>query len=154
MTTIYISISLTSPSSTSPSVSCRGEAGRSSPVSSLQTPMPRLPFYAPLACTSRLLWSGVENHLLRSFGCLLIFLVLELLRNVPLQETLNAPYFSYKVCMHAPSPVKQTNKVSLLLFSPSMAPLDPPSLLSPPLSVYRSSHVSSISSYTPISHMP
>jgi hypothetical protein len=75
--------------------------------------MSGLPFYATLACTSSLLWSGVDNRILWSFGCLLIFLVLELLRNVPLQETSNAPDFSYEVCMHAPSPVRQTNKVSL-----------------------------------------
>jgi hypothetical protein len=114
--------------------------------------MSHLPFYAPLACTSSLLWSGVENRLLRSFGCLLI--VLELLRNVPLQETLNAPDLSYKVCMHALSPVKQTNKVLLLLFSRSTAP--PGSSLPPlatttclcqlPYLVYLILH--------PISHMP
>jgi hypothetical protein len=85
------------------------------------------------SCASRLhqqpLMSGVENRLLWSFGCLFIFLVLELLRNVPLQETLSAPDFSYKVCMHALSPVKQTNRISLLLFSPST----PPGFALPPL---------------------
>lgn len=58
--------------------------------------MSHLPFYAPLACTSSLLWLGIENCLLQSFGCLLIFLDLKLLQNIPLQETLNAPDFSYK----------------------------------------------------------
>ena len=115
--------------------------------------MSHLPFCAPLACTSSLLWSGVENRLLWSFGCLLI-LVLELLRNVPLQETLNAPDVNYKVCTHTLSPVKQTNKVSLLLFSRSPAP--PASSLPPlatticlcqlPYFVYLILH--------PISHMP
>ena len=117
--------------------------------------MSHLPFYAPLACTSSLLWSGVENRFLWSFGCLLIFLVLELLRNVPLQETLNAPDFSYKVCMHAPSPMKQTNKVSLLLFSPSM-PLPPP-IFPPSAHHYLSmpAPMSRLSPLTPpISHMP
>jgi hypothetical protein len=111
--------------------------------------------FTPLACISSLLWSGIENRLLRSFGCLLI-LVLEVLLafwKVPLQETLNAPNFSYEVCMHAPSPVRQTNKVSLQLLVHRRPPVDTPSLRSTPPSVYASSHLSSIS-YTPISHMP
>jgi hypothetical protein len=60
------------------------------------------------------------------------------------QETFNAS-FSYEVCMHALSPVKQTNEIFLQLFSPSTAPLDPPCLHSPlhPPSVFASSHVSS-----------
>jgi hypothetical protein len=66
------------------------------------------------------------------------------------QETFNAS-FSYEVCMHASSPVKQTNEIFLQLFSPSTAPLDPPCLYSPPHppSVLASSHVSSSRLFPP-----
>jgi hypothetical protein len=99
-----------------------------------QTPMPCLPFHALLGCLHQqpLIIGQREppSAVVRVSSHLLFSRVFRRSEHI-FQETFNAS-FSYEVCMHASSPVKQTNEIFLQLFSPSTAPLDPPCLHSPP----------------------
>lgn len=118
-----------------------------------QTPMPCLPFHALLGCLHQqpLIIGQREppSAVVRVSSHLLFSRVFRRSEHI-FQETFNAS-FSYEVCMHASSPVKQTNEIFLQLFSPSTAPLDPPCLYSPPHppSVFASSHVSSSRLFPP-----